>query len=138
MRRPEWDIDKARGEEAEALVRRLRTALANGSCEVKCDDEAGRTGNFFLEYECQTATGWRPSGIQETKATNWVIVFYDMRVMVWMPVWLLRNIARRPGLKRANGGLSGSHPTHGILVPVDDLLSQARMGVIDAGKPKAA
>lgn len=141
-RRPDWDIDKARGEEAEALIRRYRTALANGSCEVKCDDQAARTGNVYVEYECQTAVGWRPSGIATTKAANYVFVLYDMRVVVWMPVWLLKNIARDPTLKRITGGSLGSHPTRGVLVPVDTLLSKARSAVPMGGErtdlPRAA
>ena len=125
-RRPDWDIDRARGEEAEQLVRQMRTALAVGSCEVKRDDKAARTGNVYVERECLTARGWMPSGIQSTKATNWVFVLYDMRVIVWMPVWLLRNIAAagRPAECRV-----GSHPTRGVVIPVDRLLSQARMAV---------
>lgn len=128
MRRPEWDIDKARGEEAEALVRRYRTMLASGSCEVKCDDQAARTGNVYVEYECQTNDGWRRSGIATTKAAMWFFVLCDMRVVVGLPVWLLKNIARQSGSKREC--VRGSHPTRGVVLPVDALLSEARAAVV--------
>lgn len=128
---PRWDIDRARGEEAEQLVRRMRTALAVGSAEVKRDDRAAATGNVFLEYECRTQAGWSRSGIATTEAVNWVWVLYDMRVIVWMPVWLQRNIGRAlwadPG-QRAECQ-RGSHPTRGVLIPTDALLSAARIAV---------
>src|SRR5690348_4007883 len=100
MRQPDWDIDRERGEKAEALVRALRTTLLTAECEVKCDDKAAQTGNVFVEYACKTANGWQPSGISVTKAHTWVWVLLDMRVVVWMPVWLLKNIARAHGVKR--------------------------------------
>lgn len=125
-RRPEWDIDRARGEEAEQLVRQMRSALAVGSCEVKRDDQAAKTGNVYVEYACLTSQGWQPSGLSVTKAANFVFVLFDMRVIVWLPVWLLKNIAR--DCKKAEQP-HGSHPTRGVLVPVDSLLSKARQAV---------
>jgi hypothetical protein len=126
MRKPDWDIDRARGEEAEQLVRRMRTALAVGSCEVKRDDRAAQTGRVYIEQECFTANGWKPSGLAETKAVNWVFVLYDMRVIVWMPVWLLRNIAKVGKVAECR---VGSHPTRGVVIPVDRLLTEARLAV---------
>lgn len=126
MRQPDWDIDRARGEEAEQLVRQMRSSLALGSCEVKRDDKAAQTGNVFIEQECFTAAGWKPSGLSETKATNWVFVLFDMRVIVWMPVWLLRNIAATGTPCECK---TGSHPTKGVRVPVDRLLTHARLAV---------
>lgn len=126
-RRPDWDIDKARGEEAEQLIRRYRTAMATGTAEVKRDDRAAETGRVYVEYECQTANGWMPSGIQTTKAAQWFWLLYDMRVIVGMPVWLLRNIAQKSG--RPAECKVGSHPTRGLTVPVDKLLTEARLAV---------
>lgn len=124
---PDWDLDKARGEEAEQLIRRMRTTLATGEAEIKRDDQAAKTGNVYVEYACKTATGWKASGIATTKAASWWWVLYDMRVIVAMPVWLLKNIAREHG--RKTECTQGSHPTKGVLLPVDTLLSAARIAV---------
>lgn len=130
-RRPDWDIDKARGEEAEALIRKYRTSMLTSSAEVKCDDQAAKTGNVYVEYQCKTTVGWKPSGIATTKAAMWFWVLYDMRVIVGMPVWLLRNITRETWADetRRKPCMSGSHPTRGVLLRVDELLSKARLAV---------
>jgi hypothetical protein len=126
---PAWDIDKLRGDEGEALVRQMRSAVLAGTCEVKTDEVALRTRRVYVEHECCTAAGWKPSGIAVTKAASWAFVLG--RTVVWMPTWLLKNIARdlgwpdgkrtdRPGVHAECP--RGSHPTRGVLVPVDELV----------------
>jgi hypothetical protein len=122
-RQPDWDIDRERGEKAEALVRALRTTLLTAECEVKCDDRAAETGNVYVETTCKTAQGWQPSGIHTTKATTWVWVLFDMRVIIWMPVWLLKNLARTAPERSC---VVGSHPTRGSVLAIDRLLSESR------------
>jgi hypothetical protein len=122
-RQPDWDIDRERGETAEALVRRLRTTLLTAECEVKCDDRAAQTGNVYVETACKTANGWQPSGLNVTKASTWVWVLFDMRVVIWMPVWLLKDLARTAP---ESACLVGSHPTRGRLLSLDRLLSESR------------
>jgi hypothetical protein len=99
--------------------------MASGTAEVKLDRQAMHTGNVFVEFECQTALGWRPSGITTTKAHTWVFVLSHL-VIVALPVWLLKNIARQiyvDGGERLNR--SGSHPTKGVVIPLERLLPEA-------------
>lgn len=124
MRQPDWDVDKARGEEAEALWRKTRTAMATGCAEVKRDDRAAKTGNFYIEHACRTAEGWEPSGIETTKATTWVFVSWP--ILVAVPVSILRHLHRDAQRKKALVECSnGSHPTKGVVIPVDKLLTRA-------------
>lgn len=123
-RQPDWDVDKARGEEAEALYRALRRHIMNGTAEVKCDDRAAETGNIYVEYACQTAQGWKPSGIATTKATTWVI-FADP-ILLAMPTWVLRNLARdAKDQGHTRECIVGSHPTRGVVLPMRDLADRA-------------
>jgi hypothetical protein len=147
-RQPDWDIDRVTGENAEALVRTLRTTLLTPECEVKCDDQAAKTGNVYVEYECLGPNGWYPSGIADTKATTWAWVLFEMRVVFWMPVWLLKNIARPaldpktlfplPNGVRKGECKNGSHPTRGVLIPLDCLLSESRAAVNAYDQGRAA
>lgn len=118
--RPDWDVDKARGEEAEALFRKLRTGIVAGTTEVKRDDRARETGNFYIELECRRLDGWRDSGLRTTKATAWAIVVWP--VVLAVPVWILRLAVE--GAKPADCKV-GSHPTRGVIVPVDELAKRA-------------
>lgn len=124
MRQPDWDVDKARGEEAETLWRNTRTAMATGTAEVKRDDRAFDTGNFYIEHSCRTAQGWKPSGIKTTKAHTWVFVCWP--ILIALPVWILRQLhadaERKQDIKECS---NGSHPTKGAVVPVDLLLKRA-------------
>jgi hypothetical protein len=120
-RQPNWDLDKLRGEEGEQLVAAMRSAVIAGTCEVKTDAMALRTGNVYVEYACKTSQGWMPSGIATTKAASWAFVLG--RTVVWMPTWALKNVARgklNDGKKKECA--TGSHPTKGVLVPVKDLV----------------
>lgn len=127
-RQPDWDLDRLRGEEAEQMVKATRCALLVGECEVKRDDQAATTGNVYVEYACQTSEGWKPSGIASTKATTWAFVLGHGCTIVCMPVWLLKIVARENGTTRECK--VGSHPTKGVLLPVDKLvgLSLAALG----------
>lgn len=124
MRHPDWDVDKARGEEAEELWRKTRTMLASGTAEVKRDDRALQTGNFFIEHACKTSRGWMDSGLKTTKAHTWVFVCWPITVA--LPVWILRQL-HADAIKK--GDLAecsvGSHPTKGVLIPVSSLLPRA-------------
>lgn len=120
-RQPDWDLDRLRGEEAEAFVREVRERMLTGTVEVKRDDRATQTGNFYIEYEASTANGWQPSGIAATKANDWAFVCWPF--IVTAPTWMVKLVARRAareGFKRECG--SGSHPTKGVVVPLDSFL----------------
>lgn len=118
--RPEWDVDKARGEEAEALFRKMRTGLVAGTTEVKRDDRARDTGNFYVELECRRIDGWHPSGLATTKATAWAFVSWP--IVVAVPVWVLKLAVA--GARPAECTV-GSHPTRGVVVPMGELLNRA-------------
>lgn len=125
MRQPDWDVDKARGEEAEALFRKVRGGLLAGTTEVKRDDRTSQTGNVYIEYECRTATGWKPSGIATTKATTWVI--YTEPVMTVMPTWVLKKLCRKQFKEKGHHECgNGSHPTRGVVIPIRELVPMAQ------------
>jgi len=117
---PDFDVDRARGEEAERLFRKLRSGILVGTTEVKRDDRAANTGNFYVELECQRADGWHDSGLRTTKANGWCIVAWP--IVVAMPVWILRQVIEgcQPAACRR-----GSHPTRGVLVPLNSILIRA-------------
>lgn len=119
-RQPDWDLDKLTGEEGEALVRSMRTAILAGTCEVKTDMAALSTGRVYVEYRCRTANGWQPSGLATTKAASWAFVIG--RTVVWMPVWVLKNIAREYPDRECT---QGSHPTKGKVIPLDKLVLES-------------
>jgi len=45
-------------------------AFEKGSVEVKADGMVNKTGNFFIEFECNN----RASGISATKATHYLLI----------------------------------------------------------------
>lgn len=124
-RQPDWDVDRLRGEEAEEMYRRTRTGILIGEAEVKRDDQALNTGRAYVEYECLTADGWKPSGIATTRAATWVIVFWP--VVLAMPRWLVLNIARELWRddKNRRECRNGTHPTRGVVVGLHRFLPLA-------------
>lgn len=119
---PNWDIDRARGEEAEGLYRLLRTNLLSGRAEVKRDDRAHSTGNVYVEYECQRRDGWHPSGIATTGSDDWA--FYIKPALIVVPTSTLLNVARAywEDPRHRRDCIRGSHPTKGVTIPVSDLV----------------
>lgn len=121
-RQPDWDVDRLRGEEAEALVRATRNGILLGTTEVKRDDGALKYGNVFLEFACRQQSGaWSSSGIATTKSSTWAHVFWP--VVVAAPTWMVRNIAReakqRGDIKEC---VVGTNPTKGAVVSVSQFL----------------
>lgn len=118
---PDFDIDLALGKQGELFVASIADALGSGSAraEVKTDAMIARTGNVYIEYECQRRDGWHPSGIASTTAQIWVFVL-PANVLVAAPVENVRERCRtswwRSDYRREC--LVGSHPTKGIAVPV--------------------
>jgi hypothetical protein len=115
--RPEWDVDKARGEEAEALVRKVRLDVLAGAIEVKRDDQALKTGNLYIEHKCRRADGWQPSGIAITKSDTWAIAVGP--ILLILPTAIVRALHER-ALDEGHRSecIVGSHPTQGALVPL--------------------
>lgn len=131
-RRPEFDVDRARGEKAEELYRRLRTAILVGAAEVKRDDRAAETGRFYIERECRRIDGWQPSGIDDpdSKASAWVLVAWP--VVLAMPTWILKLAIE--GAKSAECTV-GSHPTRGVVIELGELHRRA-VAVANAPVPE--
>lgn len=121
-----WDITKPKGDEGEALIRKLRSAVLNGTWEVKNDAGVRRYGNFYFEVASRNARGWEPSGLNTTKASMWVHVFdYGF---IGLPTWALRNIVRDEGKPKECS--ESQNPTKGRVVR-SDLLIPAYLKALD-------
>src|SRR4029077_16473736 len=70
VRQPDFDIDRAKGAQAELWVMDLRKAFAEKArIEVKAPEPFLREKKFYVEYKCRGRDGiWRPSGLSTTKA----------------------------------------------------------------------
>lgn len=118
---PNFDIDAAVGHQGEMFWRDVQKCLADGSAEVKTDEKALVTRNIYLEYECLKQGKWQPSGIASNSEV-WVHVIGTIAVAV--PMWQIREAARRAyRAGRKKEMLRGSHPTRGVLIPLNELLS---------------
>jgi hypothetical protein len=125
-REPRWDVDKANGEQAERLWRKARTLMLGGAAEVKRDDRALETRNFYIEHACLRGGEWKPSGIRDPdlKATLWVIVAWPIAIA--LPTWVVRNLHDQAFARGDTAECQvGSHPTKGALIPVRELLLRA-------------
>lgn len=120
---PRFDLDYERGRQGELFVDDIIAALRTESVEVKTDDQAQRTGNVYVEYECLRHGEYVPSGLATTDAEMWAFVIEDGQMMVALPTEKLKEIARsaiRAG--RTAECKRGSHPTRGVTVPLTDLV----------------
>lgn len=125
---PRWDIDLDRGEAAQSFAFGVLEHIQNGdgrTVEVKRDDRSQETGNVYIEYECERADGWNPSGIAATEAKLWVFVLEQDQLLVAITVERLKDVCRtalKDGRARKGGCMRGSHPTRGVILPITDLL----------------
>jgi len=123
-RNPEWDIDWEIGKNGELFVIDLIQSLKDGTrVETKTDIWAARTGNLYIEYSCRYFGEYKPSGIAVTTAEVWALVLAT-EVTVFAPVDRLKAVARYYYVRgyTKNGGINGTHPTWGVLIPVRNLL----------------
>lgn len=131
---PDFDLDMEVGRQGEIFTRDIAKAVAEGRVEVKTDERCEQTGNVYIEFACKKRGQWYPSGITATKAEAWVFVLGRRSMLVAFPVWLLRRLYDRA---RANEFKTrctrGSHPTQGVIIPLNLLL---RWG-LDEGKDAA-
>lgn len=113
---PEWDLAALRGADGERLVELMRTGILAETIEVKRDDRAEQTGNFYFELECRKNGIWTPSGINATTAYTWAQVAWPL--VIAAPVWVIkRAIADAPKRDQPHG----SHPTRGAVIEVGEL-----------------
>lgn len=118
MRQPDFDVDLSRGQRSESELRDL-LLKQGGRVEVKTDLQTARTGNVYVEYECQRQDGWKHAGILESKS-DW----YAFRLpngWILCPKDELKTAIFEAGLGRQASERDGSHPTHGFVVPIHDL-----------------
>lgn len=123
-RNPEWDLDWEIGQNGELFVVDLIQSLKDGArIETKTDMWALRSGYFYIEYLCRHFGRYEPSGIAVTQADIWALVMAT-EVVVFAPIDRLKAVARYYYIlgRKKNGGLKGSHPTWGVLLPVNTLL----------------
>ena len=117
-REPRWDLDYARGRQAELWVRSIVDGLRNGAItvEVKRDDRAAQTGRFFVEFECNG----RPSGIQTTQADYWTFIVGGRAALFLLTEDVLY-VARRAWADDARNRVEqrvGPHKSRGVAVPL--------------------
>src|SRR6185436_18270762 len=122
---PRWDIDYKEGRQAEIWVQDLRESMLSDSIEVKCDRKAVTTGNIYVEYECLRRGKWCKSGISTTTARLWVFVLIQDEFAIVITTERLKSIARNSyrKLSRRKEERDGSHPTKGVIVPIQELVS---------------
>ena len=122
---PDFDLDAAVGRQGEMFVKDIASALAEGTVEVKTDQLAHRTGNVYIEYACMRKGKWQPSGIAATTSEVWAFVLGAGDVLVAAPTVVFRDMAR---IARSEGRVKeckrGSHPTRGVVIPVNELISR--------------
>ena len=125
MRQPDFDIDLAKGAQAELWVLDLRKAFSGSAkIEVKAPEPFLREQTFYVEYKCRGRDGiWRPSGISTTKADLQFFKFGSLPGgLVVATEWLRRacKIAHRKPAARKQC-LRGSNPTLAVVVGLADL-----------------
>ena len=132
---PSFDIDLEVGRQGELYVVDVAQMLADGTgrVEVKVDEQAARTGNVYVEYQCLRGGEWRPSGIATTSAHLWAFVIAG-RVMVVAPTECVRSVARSHFPSRRKQMDRGSHPTRGLVIPTQTFIHE----VIQATTERAA
>lgn len=124
-REPDWDLDSLRGRMGERTVAILRESALMGTAEVKTDRASLKTGRLFVETACRHLDGvWRPSGIATKAESFWFVpapgafaVAFETDALRW----LVRKYEAHEYLLREMN--RGSHPTRGVLIPWDFLLS---------------
>ena len=125
---PDFDIDMKVGAQAELFVANMMESLGvRGSVEVKYDAQYLNTGNVYLEYQCLRKGNWKPSGIAITKADFWAFVLGMDTFCFFVATKTLKEAGReRWKYPKARVGLDrGSHPTRGVILPVDWLTNYA-------------
>ena len=129
-RQPDFDIDYRIGYQGELFIAAVADSMRDGArFEVKNDVRAAGTGNFYLEYECRVSGQWVPSGFARftPNSSELVTLIVGNLVAVTAPRQLIMDVARKywqDPENRRSGGLTGSNPTKGVVVPIGQLVSE--------------
>lgn len=127
---PRWDIDYAAGRQAEMWVSDLRSALEQGTVEVKRDRRWIDTGNIYVEYKCKRRGEYRDSGIATTEADLWLFVLIEGVFAIVISTESLKALAREVGRdpRRLKEETDGSHPTKGVIISLQQMICAIRDG----------
>lgn len=121
---PRFDIDYEVGRQGELWVASIRDALRTERAEVKTDVRASVTGNVYVEYECRHRGKWKPSGIATNESPVYVFVLAARSLALVVDTEALKREARRAyNAGRLAECKKGSHPTRGVLIPVQKLVA---------------
>lgn len=132
---PRWDFSrKAKdGDVGEAFHADIIDAIENGSAEVKRDISALKTGNVFIEYQCQYGGEWKNSGIATTEADLWCHVIGDQPAIV-ARIARLKHVAQHFYARFGGLELPPTYPrlARGVTVPAGRLLRHLALGFTPA------
>lgn len=129
-RQPDWDIDYTIGHQGELFVASVIDSMADGCrFEVKNDQRAAVTGNFYLEYECRISGQYVPSGFARITpdSSELVSLIVADSVVITAPRELVVAVARKyyqDPANRKSGARDGGNPTHGVIVPFGELIAE--------------
>ena len=114
MRRahPEFDISLEYGEQREGEFGQVLAATGK-AIEVKSDDMALETGNFFVELAQRDG---RPSGLMLTQA-EWQTIGFGEHRWFTLRTEFVRQLARR-ALAEGRYAKGGDNNNEGALIPV--------------------
>lgn len=122
---PHFDIDHAFGLRGEKFAGEILQSIYEQSIEVKNDARYKDTGNLFVEYQCRRRGVWHKSGIAVTTAQFWCFVLDSGHVAVFIDTeWLLRACRSQWSDGNHVEMQKGSHPTKGVLLPLNWLLRE--------------
>lgn len=119
-----WDFTHQDGDQGELFARWAADGLKSGaSLEVKTDIESWRTGNVYIEFECDVS-GWTPSGISasHTKAEIWAQVVVGPMVL-FAPTEYVRWVAKKYGKVKELPRTRSTHPTRGYVIPIPQFVA---------------
>lgn len=133
---PDFDIDYKIGHQGELFIASVLDSLEDGArIEVKNDQRAAETGNFYLEYSCFVSGQWVSSGVARKTAESAEVMslIVGNSVVVSAPRNLVAAVAAdywMRGAQYRKECMRGSHPTKGVIVPIGQLVSE----IMQAGK----
>jgi hypothetical protein len=119
---PDFDLDIARGWEAESELRAVLGELLSGgdTIEVKRDDRAMETGNLYLEYahKPRGSEVYVKSGLKTTKADY--VCFKVGLSLILAPTYAWHWVGNEYGTHKEC--VIGDNPTKGVVVPLDNIV----------------
>lgn len=111
----DFDLDLARGQVGEQLVKRLITQ-EDLKVEVKSDFKAQHTGNVAIELQSRD----KPSGLSITTADYWAIVLNNGKQVIFIETEKLRQMVLEAKYRRVRGG--DNNTSELVLVPLCDMV----------------